>query len=260
MSALSKVLAASGVALSAPAEETGYPADAEFALAAQMLGDAWLVLASDPDGDGDDDSSEENDTDDDAGHTGHALFKKLRGKMGDKAAAKMCARADAKSKVAASMVSGALTRMGLVELSVSQAERDKAKASNNSLPDGSYPINNVKQLHSAAVLAASKHGDYKAALPLIRRRAKDLSVDVNSLPGFGDSDSSGQKIAASMVALAAGAEPPMTSDHSGVFNHGAFHGSHAHGHPVVAAHGHAHFHNNDNHHNHHPGVPRHMGY
>jgi hypothetical protein len=256
MSALEKVLAASGVALSAPAEEISYPADAEFALAAQMLGDAWLVLASDGDNDGDDDSSDEGDTDDDAGHTGHALFKKLRGKMGDKAAAKMCAKADARRKVAASMVSGALARMGLVELSVSQAERDKAKEANNSLPDGSYPINNTKQLHSAAVLAASKHGDYKAATALIRRRAKDLSVDVNVLPGFGDSDSGDEKMAASMVALAAmPGEPPLSTDHSGVMNHGPFHGSHAHPHVVQASHGHAHFHNNDTHHDHHPGVP-----
>lgn len=70
-------------------------------------------------------------------------------------------------------------------LSVSQAERDKAKSKNNSLADGSYPIEDVKHLHSAAVLAASKHGDYEAAKRLIRRRAKELGVDVNTLPGFG---------------------------------------------------------------------------
>ncbi len=78
---------------------------------------------------------------------------------------------------------GEVTR-ALVLLDVSQAERDRAKASNNSLPDSSYPINNVKQLHAAAVLAASKHGDYKAARKLIRRRARELGVDVTTLPGF----------------------------------------------------------------------------
>lgn len=70
-------------------------------------------------------------------------------------------------------------------LSVTQAERDKAKKNNNSLPDGSYPIEDAKHLHSAAILAASGHGDVAAAKSLIRRRAKELGVDVNSLPGFG---------------------------------------------------------------------------
>ena len=76
----------------------------------------------------------------------------------------------------------------LLELrSVPQAERDKAKAAGNSLPDGSYPINNVAQLHSAAAtLAASHHGDWQAAQALIRRRAKELGVDVTTLPGFGE--------------------------------------------------------------------------
>jgi hypothetical protein len=74
-------------------------------------------------------------------------------------------------------------------LSVTQAERDAAHAEGNSLPDKSYPIRNVKQLHSAATLAASHHGDWKAAQKLIRRRAKELGVDVNTLPGFGDGDS-----------------------------------------------------------------------
>lgn len=71
-------------------------------------------------------------------------------------------------------------------LSVSQAERDKAKADGNSLDDGSYPINNVKQLKAAATLAASHHGDWQAAQKLIRRRAKELGVDLSTLDGFGD--------------------------------------------------------------------------
>jgi len=260
-SALDRVLSASGVSLSAPAEEISAPYEAELALGAQMLGDAWLALASDPDNDGDDDSSEEGDTDNDAGHTGHALFKTMKKRgMSDSAAAKICQKADSKKKVAASMIADALTRMDLVGLSVTQAERDKAKAAGNSVGD-SYPINNTKQLHSAAVLAASHHGDWQAAQKLIRRRAKELGVDINSLPGFGGSDSDDEKMAASMLALAApGGEPPMSMDHAGVMSHGNFHGSHNHPHAVVAAHGHAHFHNNDNHHGHHPGTPRHMGY
>lgn len=83
------------------------------------------------------------------------------------------------------------TSRELVGLSVKQADRDKAHEAGNSLPDKSYPINNLKQLHAAASLAASHHGDWKAAKALIRRRAKELGVDVSTLPGFGASDSSG---------------------------------------------------------------------
>ena len=259
---LDRVLAASGVTLTAPPEGQPVPYEAELALAAQMLGDAWLVLASDPDNDGDDDSTEEGDTDNDAGHTGHALFKKMRGKLGDKAAAKMCANADKKSKVAASMVASALTVMGLAAPPGESAEerRQSAKAG-NALPDGSYPIPDVKHLHSAAVLAASGHGNVSAAKALIRRRAKELGVPLESLPGFGSSGGD-EKVAASMLQLAGGApmEPPLGMDHSGVMNHAPFNGSHRHGHPVMAAHDHPHFHNGDNHHGHHPGTPRHMGY
>jgi hypothetical protein len=255
MSALDRVLGAAGVSLSAPPEEFAQDPAVEFALAAQMLGDAWVVLASDDDGDEDgDDASEDEDSD--ADHTGHALFKKLKDRMPDKAAAKMCAKADAKKKVAASMVSRALVLMGAVELSVTQAEREKAKVAGNSVGDA-YPINNVKQLHSAAVLAASHHGNWQDAQTLIRRRAKELGVDVTTLPGFGDSSGDSGKMAASMVALAmAAGEPSMSTDHSGVMSHGPFHGSHTHPHAVMAAHGHAHFHNGDNsHESHHPGVP-----
>jgi hypothetical protein len=81
----------------------------------------------------------------------------------------------------------------MLYLDVSQADRDKAKKADNSLPDGSYPINNAKQLKSAAILASSKHGDYKAAKALIRRRAKELGVDVTTLPGFGGDSKSPPK-------------------------------------------------------------------
>lgn len=53
------------------------------------------------------------------------------------------------------------------------------------LEDGSYPIPDVAHLHAAAILAASGHGDVPAAKALIRKRAKELGVDVTSLPGFG---------------------------------------------------------------------------
>ena len=40
--------------------------------------------------------------------------------------------------------------------------------------------------------SASHHGDWKAAQELIRRRAKELGVDVTTLPGFAEEKSSGQ--------------------------------------------------------------------
>jgi hypothetical protein len=58
----------------------------------------------------------------------------------------------------------------------SKAERDKAADEGNALPDGSYPIRNAKELHSAAVLARSGHGDAAAAKRLIARRSKELGV------------------------------------------------------------------------------------
>ena len=69
--------------------------------------------------------------------------------------------------------------------SIGVGDRKALAAKGHALPDGSYPIPDKSHLHAAAVLAASKHGDYKAAKALIRRRAKDLGVDVNTLPGFG---------------------------------------------------------------------------
>jgi hypothetical protein len=250
---LDRVLALAGADLDAEPQVILAPYETQLALGAQMLGDAFLKLA-DSDNDGDDDDSEEGDTD----HDSHATYKAMmkRG-MGKAAAAKICARSDAKKKVAASMIGEALTIMGLVELSVTQAERDKAKAAGNSVGD-SYPINNAKQLHAAAVLAASHHGDWKAAQTLIRRRAKELGVSLESLPGFGPASGDSEKMAASMLALAGPAlEPPLGMDHSGVMNHGAFTGSHRHGHVVAAAHDHPHFHNGDNRHGHHPGLPEH---
>ena len=92
-------------------------------------------------------------------------------------------------------------------LSVTQAERDKARKAGNSLPDGSYPINNAAQLHAAAVLAASHHGDWQAAMTLIRRRAKELGVDVTTLPGFGSESKSADRAALAPQAQAGVDDP-----------------------------------------------------
>lgn len=68
---------------------------------------------------------------------------------------------------------------------IGAGKRRKLAAKGHALPDGSYPIPDVAHLHAAAVLAASKHGNFKAAKALIRRRAKELGVALASLPGFG---------------------------------------------------------------------------
>ena len=67
----------------------------------------------------------------------------------------------------------------------SASDRRSLAKRGHALDDGSYPIPDKKHLHSAAVLAASKHGNWKAAQSLIRRRAKELGVELSSLPGFG---------------------------------------------------------------------------
>ena len=59
---------------------------------------------------------------------------------------------------------------------VDAATRRRAASSGNALPDGSYPIEDVSHLHSAAILARSGHGDVSAARALIARRAKELGV------------------------------------------------------------------------------------
>lgn len=56
------------------------------------------------------------------------------------------------------------------------SERRRLAARNEALPDGSYPIENEEDLHNAAVLARTGHGDVEAARRLIARRARDLGV------------------------------------------------------------------------------------
>jgi HK97 family phage prohead protease len=72
--------------------------------------------------------------------------------------------------------------------SVSAARRRELAAKGQALPDGSYPIPDRAHLLSAARLAASGHGDVEAARRLIRKRARELGVDVSTLPGFGQAE------------------------------------------------------------------------
>ncbi len=69
--------------------------------------------------------------------------------------------------------------------SVTAAYRKEAKQEGNALADESYPIKNKSDLKDAATLAASGHGNVQAARRLITRRAKELGVSLDSLPGFG---------------------------------------------------------------------------
>jgi hypothetical protein len=59
---------------------------------------------------------------------------------------------------------------------IGTAARQRLAAEGNALGDGSYPIENAGDLHNAAVLARSGHGDAPAARRLIARRARELGV------------------------------------------------------------------------------------
>lgn len=229
--------------------------DAELLLAVQLAARELTVLLADSE---DDDEGDEKDDGDGGGHKDHPTYKALVKKNvpSDRASA-MCAKAD--KRIKASQLAEALEVMlagrpgidiGLVTLtpaSETAEGRRKAAESDHALPDGSYPIEDKAHLHKAAVLAASKHGNWKAALALIRRRARDFGVNVTSLPGFGGSDRDGEKAAASMLSLAKAA----TGDGGIPMNHGPFTGSHTHTHFQSGAHAHPHQHVNDN--NHHGG-------
>jgi hypothetical protein len=250
MSALEKVLLAAGSPVVQVPEDS---LEADLLLAAQAgARDLAVLLASDdPDDDGDDDSSAKGDTDDDSGHGDHATYKALV-KKGVKPAmaAKMCARADKKVQASALADSLQVILAGLGERDSwlalaappgeSAEERRASAKKGHALPDGSYPIPDKKHLHSAAVLAASKHGNWKAAQSLIRKRARELGVELSSLPGFGGSSDKDEKVAASMVLeLAAG---PMKG--TAAQAHPPFHGVHSH----------MHVHSGDNYHG--PGPDR----
>jgi pyruvate/2-oxoglutarate dehydrogenase complex dihydrolipoamide acyltransferase (E2) component len=254
---LDKVLALSGAAPQAA------DADLDLLLAAQLAArELCLLLASDDDDDPPKGKGGADGKDDDGDHSGHPAFKafKKRG-MPDDRAASMCARQDKKVKattLAASlevMLAGRpwqdISLVTLTPESETAAGRKKAASSGHALPNGTYPIEDKKHLHSAAVLAASGHGDASAAKALIRRRARELGVDVNSLPGFGkQSDEDGEKAAASMISLAAKA----VGDGGAAMTHGPFNGTHSHSHFQSASHDHPHQHFNDSRHD---GGPAH---
>ena len=76
---------------------------------------------------------------------------------------------------------------------VSTAERRSLASEGNALSDGSYPIANTGDLHNAAHLASTGHGNAEGAKRLIARRAKELGV-ANPLNDNHDSEDSGKGI------------------------------------------------------------------
>lgn len=212
--------------------------DADLLLAVQAASrELVLLLASD---DADDGKKDDGD-DEGGGHASHATFKALRKRdvPPDRASA-MCAKSDKNVKA---------TQLAR-SLSVMLSGRPGIDTTLVTLTPESDPVGDKRHLHSAAVLAASGHGNVPAASAMIRKRARELGVDVKSLPGFGGSDDDHERAAASMVALAAKA----AGDGGVPMNHGPFTGTHTHSHFQSSAHAHPHQHVNDSTHD---GGPLH---
>jgi len=224
--------------LSGGSDESPDP-DADLLLAVQAASrELVLLLASDDDAD---DGKKDSGGDEGGGHASHATFKALRKRNvpPDRASA-MCAKSDKNVKA---------TQLAR-SLSVMLSGRPGIDTTLVTLTPESGPAGDKRHLHSAAVLAAAVPGGGPAAQALIRKQARELGVDVNSLPGFGGSDDDHQKAAASMVALAKQA----VGDGGVAMHHAPFTGTHTHSHPLTAAHDHPHQHFGDNTHS---GGPLH---
>jgi hypothetical protein len=95
---------------------------------------------------------------------------------------------------------------------VNTAERRSLASEGNALSDGSYPIANAGDLHNAAHLAATGHGNAEGAKRLIARRAKELGVanplddSEKGIPGVTDTQPEVVKDTAKE------AEPEITKD------------------------------------------------
>jgi hypothetical protein len=124
MSAVDRILSAHGLLGQKPPQRPEEDVSSEIVLAVEdALRAALVELASDPDNDGDDDSTEEGDKDNDNDHLDHATFKAMKKRgMPDKAAAAICAKADAKKVKASASVAGAL--IALSGLAVNRTQGD----------------------------------------------------------------------------------------------------------------------------------------
>jgi hypothetical protein len=78
----------------------------------------------------------------------------------------------------------------VIKRDIDTAARRRLAEEGKALSDGSYPIENTGDLHNAAVLARSGHGDVAAARRLIARRAKELGVPNPLKDGKGKKDKS----------------------------------------------------------------------
>jgi pyruvate/2-oxoglutarate dehydrogenase complex dihydrolipoamide acyltransferase (E2) component len=67
----------------------------------------------------------------------------------------------------------------------SASERRQLATEKKALSDGSYPIANKEDLKNALILARSGHGNVSAAMALIRRRAKELGVNLSEKSAIG---------------------------------------------------------------------------
>ena len=104
---------------------------------------------------------------------------------------------------------------------VSTAERRTLASAGHALPDGSYPIANASDLHNAAHLASTGHGNAEAAKKLIARRAKELGVS-NPLSDNSDSEKENLSVTDAVTAevvktddVIKEAEPVITKDPDG---------------------------------------------
>ena len=92
-----------------------------------------------------------------------------------------------------------------------ESRREMAKRG-HALSDGSYPIADAEDLKNAATLAASGHGNVSAAKALIRRRAKELGVKLENLPGFGKEKSETAQLVECPMCHGTGKVPKKTAE------------------------------------------------
>jgi hypothetical protein len=114
----------------------------------------------------------------------------------------------------------ALVKPSVGKRKFSQSQRRELASRGHALADGSYPIETDEDLHNAAVLARTGHGDVAGARKLIARRARQLGVANplnettektmgNTPPGFGR-NLSAARVSPSRVA---GGPSPAVDDH-----------------------------------------------
>jgi hypothetical protein len=255
MSVLDKLVALSAQGTPASSAGAGDPA-AELVRAALTAAEELrmvLLASSDPDDDGDDDSSGKNggpgDTDNDAGHASHPLFRRLKKQgMPDAKAASMCAKADKQVKASALAESVTVALSGLTAAQGGWAERtaydrraavalagssakepygDVQYADPGYQADGKrrFPLDTsehvrlswslINQGDSASQYQPEHLGEVRNKIKLAaRKHGIDIADD-------------GEKVAATMVALAAPSRMPQAPLQA--VHHAPMTGHHSHG-------------------------------